>query len=132
MTPPVLYIGTPLPAPTWRQKINPAWWLFDCTKPDTAPLWAWTWRNRFHNLFGFVIGVEDRDHTFQGSKTSDSIWAPGGGWHFGIVRCGFLVLPLLSYRGKTLESYIGWRPIGAFDITLRVANAKDWTHRNDP
>jgi hypothetical protein len=127
----VLYLAWH-PKPSIYQKLNPFWWPFDCTKPADAPFWEWNFRNRFHNLFGFVIGVEDRDHTFQGTAASDSIWNPAGGFNFGIVRCGILVLPLLSYRGKSIETYIGWRPIGAFDITFRKANSKDWTHRNLP
>ena len=134
MMPPATY-EPGRPAPRWYQKINPLWWLIDDTRPVDSNFWEWNWRNRLHNLFGFVIGVEDRRHTFAGSKVSYSIWAPDGGWNYGVVRCpGWPPLPLISYRGSHIEFYLGWRPIGAFDITIRRSNAKDWsaTHPRNP
>ncbi len=48
-------------------------------------------------------------------------WNPSDGFWFLVHKSG---LPFLSYRGKHIEFYIGWRPSGAFGIAFRHANAR--------
>lgn len=132
MQPPVAYppsIQQPIP---W-QRLNPIWWFQDITKPAGIPYFcrsdgwdSWAIRNKLHNLFGFVIGCEHKPHWFIGTASSDSIWNPAGGWNWGWCIGSIFALPLLSYRGRKWEWYIGWRPIGAFDITWRKSGAKSY------
>jgi hypothetical protein len=52
-------------------------------------------------------------------QVATTTWNPKGGfWHIGYR--------FVSYRGKYIEGYIGWRPSGSFGIALRHANAKGY------
>jgi hypothetical protein len=125
---PVYHHGTPSPAPTWKQRINPIWLMDDVFRPAGYNYWAWLWRQKLpQNFCAFVIGVQDLGHSFEGSKTSDGIFADG--WQFGLVNG---VLPLISYRGARVECYIGWRPIGAFGYAFRVSHANPWNKTDAP
>lgn len=70
----------------------------------------WWFRNPFHNLFFYVIGVADRSRTFYSTRE----WGSPG-WTFHALRCGWLWLPFISYRG-VFVFYAGWRPYGAFGL----------------
>lgn len=50
-----------------------------------------------------------------------SDWNPKGGFLFLTHKSG---LPFLSYRGKHVEGYAGWKPPGTLGFALRAANAK--------
>lgn len=73
----------------------------------------WWFRNPFHNLFFYVIGVADRERTVY----SFGEWGSPG-WSFHVVNWKFLYLPFISYSGK-VDFYIGWRPYGAFGVKLK-------------
>ena len=75
----------------------------------------WWFRNPFHNLFFYVIGVADRHRTFYSTRE----WGSSG-WTFHVLRCGWLWLPFISYRGR-VKFYIGWRPYGAFGTKLNLS-----------
>ena len=72
----------------------------------------WWFRNPFHNLFFYVIGVADRDRVFYSSRE----WGSEG-WTFHLLNYKWLWLPLVSYKG-VVNFYIGWRPYGAFGTKL--------------
>jgi hypothetical protein len=71
----------------------------------------WNIRNPFH-LFLEHCATD---------KMPDPTWNPKGGWQFLRHKSG---LPFLSYRGTSIECYVGWRPSGLFGLALRHANAK--------
>jgi hypothetical protein len=128
---PAVHFPAFTPAPRWFTKLNPNWWWQDETMPVGMDRCWWARRNWLQNLFAFVIGVQDHDHTFSGSATSDGIFAPAPGrWNFGVVRLvgcwSWIPLPLISYRDNHRELYAGWRPYGAFGMCWRKANAKSW------
>ena len=91
----------------WRAGRNPSPWLAI----------AWWFRNPFHNLFFYVIGVADRPRTFYSTRE----WGSPG-WTFHVLRCGWLWLPFISHRGR-VNFYAGWRPYGAFGFKLNRAKS---------
>lgn len=59
-----------------------------------------------HNFAAYWIGGRGRDWDYT------SIWKRKDGFN--------IVLPFVSYRGKRVEGYIGWRPDSRmFGISLR-------------
>lgn len=78
----------------------------------------WWFRNPAHNWCFYVIGIADSDHYFEGRKD----WGvdPGFSFHY-TYKLGGIKLPLLSYVGKKKGWYIGWRPSGAFGVSLNFA-----------
>jgi hypothetical protein len=85
---------------------------------EDQPLWfnwlAWNIRNPLPGI-GLYFST-DKMHGV-------SNWNPKGGWLFLRHQSG---LPFVSYRGKHIEFYAGWRPNGAFGLALRRANAKGY------
>lgn len=77
----------------------------------------WWFRNPFHNLFFYVIGVADRHRTFYSTRE----WGSPG-WTLHVLRCDWLWLPFISYRGR-IKFYIGWRPYGAFGTKLNFSKS---------
>lgn len=79
---------------------------------------TWWFRNPFHNLFFYVIGVADRDRVFYSSRD----WGVQG-WTFHAINCTdtwlrWVWLPFISYRSPRVSFYAGWRPYGAFGLKL--------------
>jgi hypothetical protein len=109
----------------WRQ-LNPLWLLDDdLDRPAGVGRLAWAWRQKqAPNLNQFVLGVRHRFTCFSGSKTSDGIFADG--WQVGVVYSSRCRLPLVSYRGRYVEFYLGWRPSGALGWAFRKAHASPW------
>ena len=102
-----------------NSKLNP-FGNYDDAPPEGVSQLAWWWRNPMHNFTFYWIGVKGRV-----VKRVDSIWNPSGGFRFSTVHTKYLILPLISYRGKYVEWYLGWRPNGGFGpLWPRKANAK--------
>ena len=89
----------------WNSKYNPFGNYDDPVPPSDKwpgrPYWLrWLlwhfWRNPLHNFAAYWIGGRGRDWDYT------SIWKRGNGFN--------VVLPFVSYRGKRVEFYIGWRP----------------------
>lgn len=87
--------------------------------PDVKAKWLrnfyWFCRNPLGNLMGFVLGVEGYDYTVTGPApvlltTLYDAQPPRYGWHWSIIRCGWARLPFVSYSGKRVLWYAGWRP----------------------
>jgi hypothetical protein len=53
------------------------------------------------------------------NKVDTTTWNPAGGFQ----RIGNR---FISYRGKYIECYLGWRPSGSFGAAFRHANAKGY------
>ena len=87
--------------------------------PDWKRRGWWLIRNPLHNFTFYVIGVADKEYYFWG-KT----W--GKGWNFAYIEYSWLLLPFVSYRGKSIEGYIGWRDRGNFGISLRPSKSKGY------
>lgn len=89
----------------------------------------WFCRNPIGNFMGFVVGVEGYDYTVTGTApvlltTLYDAVPPQYGWKWAIIRCGWMVLPFLSYSGKLVLWYIGWRPYsGGLGIKFNIHGA---------
>jgi hypothetical protein len=86
----------------------------------------WWFRNPFHNLFFYVIGVADITRIVTG-RWGGSFYRPGGGfltcWTTAPVFSSRYVvhLPFASVTSAHLQAYVGWRPSGGFGIAMRVS-----------
>ena len=93
----------------------------------SKPFWVrqllWWGRNPLHNFMFHWIGVKGRV-----VKRVDSIWNPEGGWRTSQV-VATVSLPLISYRGKYIEWYMGWRPNGGFGVAARASNSTKPTNK---
>ena len=112
----------------WYKKINPLWWFGNADDPingpkdhpnfhPTDPTWIrkvlWGIRNPLHNLFFFVIGLED-----QKEKVNCGSQWPKNGQKWNIN------LPFICYKGSKWEWYLGWRNGTKVGAALRRSNSK--------
>ena len=116
----------PIKHDAWRpvkvQWWNPVWLCDDVGRPLGWNYCAWLWRQKQPlNACAYILGVTGSDHTFAGTKTSADIFSPTGGWQIGKVNS---ILPLISYRGASVEAYLGWRPNGSLGWAWRKAFSK--------
>ena len=94
--------------------VPPVWFMPGAT-PCTRAI-RWWIRNPMHNLMFYWLGVAGKPFT----RTSpDNLLPPGGGWMFAVTRYRWLRLPFLSYAGRYIEFYAGWRNSGALGFALR-------------
>jgi len=84
---------------------------------------AWWGRNPLHNLFFYGIGVADKDFVRFG-KYPESVGNPNGGWMFAITAYEYWRLPYVSYTGKRIQWYFGWRNHGNFGIKINAVKKK--------
>lgn len=111
------------------EKCNPLYWLLN-DDDKRAPDWympdsygivreiMWLFRNPFHNLTFYVLGVADKKFTVEGEYSGD-VFNSNGGWKRHTVVYKKLRLPFLSYKGR-IKFYAGWRERGnlGFKLTL--------------
>lgn len=102
--------------------IPPTWFMSESFS-TWGRTFSWYLRNGHHNFQWHVIGVHGKPFTRTGDYP-DQVWNPNGGRNFAVIRYGWLILPFVSYRGKSIEGYVGWRESGAFGRALRKAHAK--------
>lgn len=118
----------------WYRKLNPLWALFGndddsiygderwrAGRPKTIGLAVkWWFRNPFHNLFFYVIGVADRRRSFWSHP--DRLWGTVDGWTFHWLQVDGLrwKFPFASYRSARISAYAGWRPYGAFGFKFQI------------
>ena len=110
------------------QKLDPIWWLGNADDPE-PPDWyrpgkasrnvMWYFRNPFHNLNFFVIGISDRTFIRAGRFPKDT-FNPCGGWNWSVCKYYRLRLPFISYSRNRVRIYFGWRTGGAFGIELKL------------
>jgi len=113
---------------TLCQKLNPIWWLGNADDP-LAPDWyrpgqpfrnvIWYFRNPFHNLNFFVIGVSDKPFIRSG-RFPRNTFNPNDGWNSSVIRYYRLRLPFVSFKRNRVRIYFGWRTGGAFGIELKL------------
>jgi len=119
---------------SWKQKINPVWWFMNDTEkfpPDwyfpELSLWQrkvwWLLRNPLTNFTWYVIGIGDKPFTSYGLQP-EHVFNQNGGWNWAFRCYKWLRLPFISYKGKYIEWYFGWRERGAFGIALRSYTGK--------
>jgi hypothetical protein len=117
-----------LPRPHWHQKINPAWWFKNSADP-LPPDWyrpgkrtrkmTWYVRNPFHNFDYYVIGVADHK-TVRCGRYPENNMNPNGGWNFAATAYKRLRLPFVSYEGRRIRFYLGWRESGDFGLKFNI------------
>jgi hypothetical protein len=109
------------------EKCNPLYWLLndddkrapDSYRPDDYGIVReimWLFRNPFHNLTFYVLGVADKEFTVMGQYSSH-VFNPDGGWKWHVVVYKKLRLPFVSYIGR-IKFYIGWRERGNLGLKL--------------
>jgi len=112
--------------PTVLQKFNPVFWFGNLDDPeppewyrrdDPARTGKWYRRNVLHNFTFYVIGIADREFEHTG-RFPGQIFHPKRGWNWTVCRAGWLRLPLISYKGRRVVFYIGWRERGNFGLKL--------------
>ena len=67
-------------------------------------------------------------YKFAVSKVDSPTLNPNGGFIY-LTFNGFIPR-FISYRGKLIECYIGWRPSGLFGIAFRKAKARSYAKPN--
>lgn len=113
------------------QKFNPVWWLENADDP-IPPDWyrpdqkgretKWRFRNPFHNLTFYVIGVADKQ-TVRSGRFPDEIANPNSGWNVAVSRRRIVLLPFVSYQRGRFEFYFGWHPRGNFGIKFNFSDS---------
>lgn len=103
---------------TWKQKINPLFWIGNLDDP-IPPSWftgskfAWFCRNPFHNLMFYVLGFQSEPSISYG-KYPDKVFSEELGWNYAISFIwDWLPVPFISHRGKWFRWYAGWKCPGA-------------------
>lgn len=122
------------PSPPWWVRWNPLGNVDDTIFGDAkwragrprTPLLAvqWWFRNPFHNIAWYGLGVADLDRSVEG-RFGNAFHRPGGGWlicwtHV-VVGGVALSLPFVSYISPHVKFYLGWRPSGAFGPKFNVS-----------
>ncbi|MEM6910964.1 MAG: hypothetical protein AAF555_05210 [Verrucomicrobiota bacterium] len=115
-------------------KANPNWWWKNSDTP-LAEWWrpeepdqgkrqrSWYRRNPLHNFTHYIVGVSDRPFVRRGIEAAH-IWNQERGLNLAVLSAGPLLhLPFVSYQGRLLECYLGWRESGNFGAALRTAEA---------
>lgn len=118
---------------SWLARLNPIWALFgnaDDTiygdkkwragrQPSLRLAIEWWFRNPFHNLCFYVIGITEYEHAFYSTKP----WGEQRGFSFHAVITPTLKIPLpmVAFVGEKRGWYIGWRPYGSFGLSLNFA-----------
>ena len=115
---------------TW-QKLNPVWWVENADEP-VPPDWyrpdekgrvtKWHFRNPFHNLVFYVIGVADKATVRSGCYPKQTS-KPNGGWNFAVTRRRIALLPFVSYQRGRFGFYFGWRERGNFGIKANFSDS---------
>jgi hypothetical protein len=86
----------------------------------------WFCRNPIGNFMGFVLGVEGYDYTVTGPvpvllTTLYDATPPQYGWKWSVIKCGWARLPFVSYSGRLVLFYAGWRPAsGGLGVKLNL------------
>ena len=125
--------------PHWSRKLNPFWALFgndddgyfgdDRWRAGRAKTFRlavqWWFRNPFHNLFFYVIGIADKPRTFW--SLPGRSWGTVDGWTFHWLHAdgSWLWLPFASFRNHRVSAYAGWRPYGAFGFKFQIKRKGD-------
>jgi hypothetical protein len=122
-----------LPKIHFYDRLNPVWWMENSDEP-VPPKWykpedrhrvmKWHFRNPFHNLSNYVIGVADKKFV-RGGKYPERNSRPRGGWDFAVARCKMVLLPFISCQRNGFNFYIGWRERGNFGVKLNYSQPPD-------
>jgi len=122
-----------LPKIHFYDKFNPVWWVENSDEP-IPPAWykpddrhrvmKWHFRNPFHNLGNYVIGVADKKFVRTG-KYPERNSSPKSGWDFAVARRKLVLLPFISYQRGGFNFYFGWRERGNFGIKLNYSRPPD-------
>lgn len=77
----------------------------------------WLMRNPLHNFTFYIIGVAGKPFVRTG-KFSQDVFNPDGGWNLAVTAYKWFRLPFVSYLGRSVKFYIGWRERGNFGFKL--------------
>jgi hypothetical protein len=111
----------------FANKINPLWWFGNMDDPEPPADYIpghklrrlkWAFRNPFHNFDFYVIGVADKGFV-RSVKPECRDGEPKNRWTYAVTRYRRWRLPFISFHGKSISWYFGWRDKGNFGISLR-------------
>ena len=118
--------------PTAAQKMNPVFWFGNLDDPQPPEWYArddaargrkWHRRNGLHNFTFYVIGIADREFE-QTGRFPGTVFHPHGGWNWTVCRYRWLRLPFISYKGRHVVFYVGWRERGNFGVKLNFRSGR--------
>jgi hypothetical protein len=129
----------PYPISIWK-KLNPIWWLLNSDDPieDEPQMWPdkslwlrhilWFLRNPAANFMCYIIGVKDYSPIAIGFEPNSNWRSDGRKFKWLLIHPTrgwkrIMYLPFASYRGSSIEWYVGWRHDGLFGISLRKSNS---------
>lgn len=116
-----------LPAPTWRQALNPVWLASDVERYPAVPWFTWFRQNWFANAKNVIVGVAHRPRWWISTMGGENF--PVKGW--GMAWCiadGCLPRPWIAYRGPHHEFGIGWKSHGGFGVNYRRERSTNGVH----
>jgi hypothetical protein len=101
----------------WKSKLNPfgnydnpeppVWYM--PLKPFIIRWFMWSFvRNPLHNFMFYWIGLAGKPHL----RRCDEVFSSIGKWN--------VILPFVSYNGKRIRCYIGWRERNNFGIKFNI------------
>lgn len=130
---------------SWKQKINPVWWVGVYDNPTPPANYApgerlrnlkWHFRNFLHNFRRYVVGVSDRDRIVVGpmALVAGAYPTDGGAvWGWTIAQGFPLALPYFGARVKfetiAYDFAIGWSSFGMLMTKARIVRkgSYDWS-----
>lgn len=80
---------------------------------------TWWFRNPAHNWCFYVIGMAGKAFVRTGTYPKD-VFSPMSGWNVCVIHYRWLRLPFVSYQGRFVRWYIGWRDRGNFGIKFNI------------
>lgn len=124
----------------WYKKINPVWWFLNDDEPN-PPDWympgkaqwlrfpAWYLRNPLVNFADYVVGVCDRNYSITGTAPLyATTWADMPdphplGFKWSVIWLP-IPLPFVSYTGKRILWYAGWKKTGDLGFKFNILKSK--------
>lgn len=108
----IFSVGTPAPA-------------FHPSLPLAVRKVLWWFRNPAETFMAEYVGIKGKPFTTTG-KHGNVTWNPQGGFNLLVHHLNGRAYLFVSYRGKVVEFYLGWRPSGTLGAAFRHANAKGY------
>ena len=114
---------------TWREKLNPCWWLGNDDEPEPPGWyrpngrgreWLWLARNPAHNFLRYVVGVADRDFAYV-ARFPGRVFAPEPyHWQWGRVELAWIRWPFVALVVGRFQFNLGWDYQGALGGAFRL------------
>jgi hypothetical protein len=110
-------------------KLNPLFWFGNADDPAPPPAYKpddscrhvkWHLRNSCHNFTFYIVGLADKKFERVGTSP-EHVFNPDGRWNWCVSKYRWWRLPFVSYNGKRVKLYVGWRNRGNFGAKFNIA-----------